>query len=136
VGYVAVFDRPIVLAIVGEDAADLVRKRAQGVELRRIEQSLDVRSASILREVPNIDDRLPSAALSTLGGGEVMLDPRDPKNLRTLTKSLHLEIHPAEPMPVTEMGGRAYVRFDHGSEPLAWRLYRDLRQLFLKRFNV
>jgi len=136
VGYVALFDRPIVLAIVGEDAADLVRKRAQGVELRRVEQSLDVRSASILREVPNIDDRLPSAALSTLGGGEVMLDPRDPKNLRTLTKSLHLEIHPAEPMPVAEMGGRAYVRFDHGSEPLAWRLYRDLRQLFLKRFNV
>jgi putative peptide zinc metalloprotease protein len=136
VGYVAVFDRPVVLAIVNEDAADLVRKRAQGVHLRRADHIRDVRRASVLREVPNINDRLPSAALSTAGGGEVMLDPRDPKNLRTLTKSLHLEIQPAEPMPVTEMGGRAYVRFDHGSEPLAWRLYRDLRQLFLKRFNV
>jgi hypothetical protein len=26
------------------------------------------------------------------------------------------------------------VRFDHGSEPLAWQLYRRAAQLFLQRF--
>jgi putative peptide zinc metalloprotease protein len=136
VGYVAELEHPVVLAIVAEDAADLVRKRDQAVEFRRVNQMRDVRPASILREVPNLNDRLPSAALSTLGGGEMLLDPRDPKNLRTLSKNLQLEIHPAEPMPVAQIGGRAYIRFDHGSEPLGWRLYRELRQLFLRRFNV
>jgi len=28
------------------------------------------------------------------------------------------------------------VRFEHGSEPIALRLYRSIRQLFLKRFTV
>jgi hypothetical protein len=34
------------------------------------------------------------------------------------------------------MGGRVYARFNHGNEPLALRLYREVRQLFLRRFNV
>jgi len=34
------------------------------------------------------------------------------------------------------VGGRLYVRFDHGREPLIWRWYRRLRHLFLRRFNV
>jgi hypothetical protein len=34
------------------------------------------------------------------------------------------------------IGGRAYVRFDHGEEPLGWRLLRGLRQLFLHRLDV
>jgi putative peptide zinc metalloprotease protein len=34
------------------------------------------------------------------------------------------------------VGGRVHVRFDHGKEPLVWRLYRGVRQLFLRRFNI
>jgi putative peptide zinc metalloprotease protein len=34
------------------------------------------------------------------------------------------------------VGGRVYVRFDHGWEPLIWRWYRNVRQLFLRRFSV
>jgi putative peptide zinc metalloprotease protein len=34
------------------------------------------------------------------------------------------------------VGGRVYVRFDHGEEPIVWRWYREIRQLFLRRFNV
>ena len=40
-----------------------------------------------------------------------------------------------EKRPV-HVGGRAYVRFDHGWEPLGFQWYRDARQLFLSRFNV
>jgi putative peptide zinc metalloprotease protein len=53
-----------------------------------------------------------------------------------LNQVLHVELGFENPPTVSEMGGRAYARFDHGSEPLAWRLYRSLRQLFLRRFNV
>ncbi len=34
------------------------------------------------------------------------------------------------------IGGRAYVRFDHGTEPLARQAYRRIRQLFLRRFDA
>jgi putative peptide zinc metalloprotease protein len=34
------------------------------------------------------------------------------------------------------IGSRVYVRFDHGSEPLAQQWYRSLRQVFLKQLNV
>ena len=34
------------------------------------------------------------------------------------------------------LGEHAYVRFEHGWEPLAWRIYRGVRQLFMKQFTV
>ena len=37
---------------------------------------------------------------------------------------------------ILNVGGRVYVRFDHGSEALAAQWYRQGRQLFLARFNV
>ena len=33
-------------------------------------------------------------------------------------------------------GERVWLRFDHGGSPIAARLYRGFRQVFLKRFNV
>jgi putative peptide zinc metalloprotease protein len=29
-----------------------------------------------------------------------------------------------------------YVRFEHGNEPVAWRIYRSVRQLFMRQFTV
>jgi len=56
--------------------------------------------------------------------------------LKSLTKVLNVELDFQPPILVSEMGQRVYVRVDHGNEPLAWRFYRELRQLFLRRFNV
>ena len=64
------------------------------------------------------------------------MDPRDARNLKSLTKVLNVELDFQPPILVSEMGQRVYVRVDHGNEPLAWRFYRELRQLFLRRFNV
>jgi putative peptide zinc metalloprotease protein len=134
--YVAAYDNPIAKIIVPEDAADLARSRSNAVEIRLADSIGVTHPASILREVPSIDDRLPSLALSTIGGGNIAVDPRDPRNPRALTQILHIELGFQEPVTVVEMGGRIYARFDHGNEPLAWRLYRDLRQLFLRHLNV
>jgi putative peptide zinc metalloprotease protein len=134
--FVADFDHPVAEVVVTEDAADLVRSRTQTIQMRLVDSIKSIHSGALLREVPNVNDRLPSLALSTVGGGEIVMDPRDPKNLKALTKVLHLEVDFQPPVPVSEIGGRLYVRFDLGNEPLAWRLYRDVRQLFLRRFNV
>ena len=135
-GVVAAFDAPIVVAVIPEESADLVRSRTRRVEVRLIDAPSRVYEAEIAREIPSINDRLPSPALSTLGGGEAVLDPRAGKELRTLTKVLHLELRFTDPVSVRGIGGRAYARFDHGDEPLAWRLYTGLRQLFLRHFGV
>jgi putative peptide zinc metalloprotease protein len=34
------------------------------------------------------------------------------------------------------VGGRAFLRFDHGRVPLAQQWYRRLRQVFLERFDA
>ncbi len=136
VGYVITFDSPVVRVIVPEDSADLVRQRSRAVELRLVDRMDEIYPATIQREVPVISDQLPSLALSTLGGGAIHMDPRDPQNIKALEKILQLELRLNTPISVSAMGGRVYVRFDHGAEPLARRLYRNLRQLFLSRFNV
>lgn len=135
-GYVAGFENPIVLVIVPEESADLVRQRTHGVEIRLVNAVENVFPAVIERELPALTNRLPSFALSTAGGGEVVMDTSDPDNMKALAKVLQLELGFTLPLRVSTMGGRAYVRFDHGEEPLAWRIYRNIRQLFLRRFNV
>ena len=136
VGYVADYENPVVQVIVPEDSADLVRNRTRRVEMRFADRMHRVYPAEVERELPAITDRLPSMALSTMGGGDVMMDPTDPENVRALSRNLQLELSFDEPARVETMGGRVYVRFDHGPEPLADRIYRQVRQLFLKRFNV
>jgi putative peptide zinc metalloprotease protein len=34
------------------------------------------------------------------------------------------------------LGARVFVRFDHGFEPVGVQLYRSLRRLLLRRFDV
>jgi putative peptide zinc metalloprotease protein len=134
--FVAAFDNPVVRLVVAEDALDLVRMRPVSVEIRLTDQIETVHPAFIQREIPNVSEQLPSLALGTPGGGEILVDPRDPKNPKALTRLLHLELGFKPSFSVAEMGGRVYARFDHGNEPLGVRLYREVRQLFLRRFNV
>jgi putative peptide zinc metalloprotease protein len=51
-----------------------------------------------------------------------------------LNKLFHIEL--ALSQPLERLGGRAWVRFEHGAEPLSRQWYRRLRQLFLSRFDV
>lgn len=126
----------VVRVVVPEDQADMVRNRVRAVELRFLNHAAVTMPAVIIREVPALSNTLPSLALSTLGGGNIVLDPTDPNQVRAFTGLLHLELRPESPEHLPPMGSRVYVRFTHGAEPLAWRLYRGIRQVFLRRFNV
>jgi putative peptide zinc metalloprotease protein len=135
-GFVAQFDRPVVKVVVTEDSLDLVRNRSQDVDIRLVNRLDKTYHGTILRQTPMITDRLPSSALGTPGGGEVLVDPRDPKSPKALIKLLNLELGFDEPLEVSEIGGRVYARFSHGREPLAERFYREVRQMILRRFSV
>ena len=73
--------------------------------------------------------------MSSIGGGGAPLDPRETKEPKTLDAWFDFELDlPATPALV--LGEHVYVRFEHGSEPLGWRIYRSVRQLFMRHFTV
>lgn len=136
VAYVLNKDRPTVRVVATQSDIDLVRQRHRGVKVRLASQVDRVIPALIKREVPGGIEKLPSTALGQGGGGEVPIDPRDKDGLKTFENLFQLDLQLSEPVAHFCLGGRAYVRFDHGYSPLGFQLYRSLRQLLLRRFNV
>lgn len=127
---------PIIRVIVPQADIDLVRQRTRRVDVRFVDRVGEVFPAVIERQVPAATNRLPSRALSTAGGGEFAIDPQDPTGEKTLETVFQLDLGIPGTLPQTTVGGRVFVRFDHGLEPVAWRIYRSVRQLFLSRLNV
>lgn len=93
-------------------------------------------TASLKREVPAATDQLPGQALGQAGGGDIAMDPRDERGLKSFQKVFLFDIEPPSDSFVLNVGSRVYVRFDHGAEPLVWRWYRSVRHLLLKTFNA
>ena len=122
--------------VVYQPDVDLVRSRTYGVKVRMAERITKTLPSALIREVPAATDQLPGKAVGQEGGGGVAIDPRDQKGLKAFQKVFLFDIQVPSKGDISNVGGRVYVRFDHGSEPLAGRWYRQIRQLLLKRFNV
>jgi putative peptide zinc metalloprotease protein len=136
VGYVAPLRDPLIKTIVTEDKADLVRHDTKSIDVRFASDPETVIQARVAREVPALTTSLPSKALSTMGGGKIVLDPTNPNRNAALANLMHLDLRLAPDLPFKRIGERVYVRFHHGKEPLAEMLYRGIRQVFLKRFEI
>lgn len=136
IGFVLDVERPTVRVVVPQSAVDLVRRRTRRVEARLAERLERVVPATIRREVPEAEERLPSTILGSLGGGAFSIDPTAEGGTKTFEKLFQFEIELAEPVDRVLIGGRVHVLFDHGFEPIGFQVYRGARQLFLRRFNV
>ncbi|HTU01997.1 MAG TPA: efflux RND transporter periplasmic adaptor subunit [Candidatus Sulfotelmatobacter sp.] len=134
--HVVQLDQIVVRAIVPQSAIDLVRHRMQGVRVRLAERPNQSLAAAVIREVPAATERLPSPALGAGGGGAVAVDPRDANGVTAMGRLFQVDLGVASDLRLLNVGGRAYVRFSHGREPLAVQWARQLRQLFLSRLNV
>lgn len=136
-GYVARPDEPLVRVVVPESEADLVLQRTEAVALRLASRMGETLAARVERIVPRLEESLPNAALATAAGGSTPLDPTDPNHNRTLGRVLQLDLALEVPREGSALfGERAFVRFSHGEEPLAERLWRGLRQTFMGRFAI
>ncbi len=134
IGYIVDQSNSLVRVVVAQEDIALIREQTDEVWVRLVDQLDEPIKASVTRVVPAAMNRLPSAVLGTQGGGSVPTDPADEEGLRSLDGVFHLELE--IPTSVPRIGGRVYVRFDHGSEPLAQQAYRRMRQLFLRRFDA
>jgi putative peptide zinc metalloprotease protein len=133
-GYVIADHRPTVRTVVSQDDIGWVRKRVSSVAIRLAEQSARTLPARIERIFPAAEINLPSAALGTAGGGDIPVDPTDPNGLRALSSIFQLDIHLPGEIENPHIGGRVYVRLEHGRMPLIMQAYWRLRQLFLRKF--
>jgi len=135
-GYILA-DRPLIArVVVRQDDLDLVRERSDRVTLRLAERVNQVIEGRVVREVPAATDILPSRALGAEGGGRIALDPRDPKRNTAIETLFEFEVALPDSLRAAHLGQRVYVRFDHGSAPLAWQVYRKVRVLFLSKFHA
>jgi putative peptide zinc metalloprotease protein len=135
-GYVVDRSRVTARVVVSQSDVDFVRQHTLGVKIRLPEKIAETAPAVLRREVPAATDQLPGRALSQEGGGEIAIDPRDTLGVKAFQKVFLFDLELPGHAGLVHVGGRVYVRFDHGLEPLVWRWYRGARQLFLRRFNV
>ena len=120
--------------LVTQEQVHLVRSGTRLVRARLAERPRETVEARVLREVPLAMDRLPSLALSQLGGGDVALDPRT-GTAKALQTHFELEIELLTERPAGA-GGRVYLRFDHQPETAGRQVWRAAQQLYLKLFAV
>jgi len=135
-GYVVNLETITVRTVVPQATIDLVQHRTQAVQVRLSERIAEALPAVIKREVPGASEHLPSPALGQGGGGTVPVDPRDAQGMMAMEKVFQVDLELPSGLKLLNVGGRVYVRFDHGWEPLAAQWGRQLRQLFLARLNV
>ncbi len=136
IGYVVSRSTVSARVVVSQADVDLVRQRTHQVSVRLPEQLSKILPAELQREVPAATDQLPGMVLSQEGGGKIATDPREGFGNKAFQKIFLFDITLPSHAGIYHVGGRVHVRFDHGMEPIGFRWYRGLRQLFLKRFNV
>jgi putative peptide zinc metalloprotease protein len=135
IGYVVPAETVTARVLVSQDDIDLVRTDTEAVRVKLAGRLYETFRAEVRREVPAASNRLSNLAMSSIGGGPAPLDPQDTKEPKTLNTWFEFELV----LPATHafvLGEHVYARFEHGSEPVAWRIYRAIRQLFLRQFAV
>jgi putative peptide zinc metalloprotease protein len=136
VGFVTRLRRPIVRVAVPASEIDMLRERTRAVEVRLTERPAAVLRAEVRQISPAATRLLPHAALGVRGGGSISEDPAAGDSPQAIEDLFNIELELPLEEGLNRIGGRVHVRFDQGTEPLGWQLYRVVRRLFLTRFDV
>jgi putative peptide zinc metalloprotease protein len=136
VGYIIGEDDPIVRVVIPQNDIDPIRRNVVKIEVRAADDLNHPLPATILREVPSATAEIPHLALSTVGGGQVLMDPSKTEHPKPLETLFQFDLRVTGGIDRSRLGGRVYVRFQHAPEPIAFRIGRAVRQLFLRQLNV
>lgn len=136
IGYVIDDVLPTVRVVVAQSDIAQLAKEIKAIEIRLVNHPDQIYPAKIIRWAPEASNQLPSAALATINGGKIVINPDEEEDLETLEKFFQVDLEFTPETQMVEIGQRVYVRFDHGGEPIGRQWYRSLRQVFLRQFNV
>ncbi len=129
-GYVVPPGKGTVLTVVDQDQIGLLKQRLLKAEVRFFNELGTTHLAEVSRLTPGGTHQLPSAALGVPAGGSIAVDLEDPEGRKTLDQVFQVEL--SLDQNFEQLGGRAWVRFDHGREALAGRMARRVQQLFFR----
>ena len=135
IGYIMDQQPPTIRMVVTQDDIGLLREHIAEVSVRLVSDPYRDYPASIIRLAPEATNTLPSPALATTGGGKIRINSEDQQDMQTLQKIFLVDLgfSPPSNLPI---GMRAYVRINHGGESIMTQVYRRVRQVFLRQFNV
>ncbi|MBK8083032.1 MAG: PqqD family peptide modification chaperone [Devosia sp.] len=136
IGYVVPARVPVIRIVVPQSEVDLVRARTGRVDVRLAFAPELVIPASIGRAVPAAQQDLPSLALSTMDGGDIAIGGNGAAGPAALESLFVFDIALEGSPEQLFYGARAWVRLDHGSEPLFARLARAIRQTLLGQLGA
>ncbi|NIS87018.1 MAG: hypothetical protein GWN88_18950, partial [Nitrospinaceae bacterium] len=136
VAYVVQYPLNTVRVVVPQESIGLVKDQTVRVDVRLSDRVPHIYPAQVRREVPAATDKLPSVALGFAGGGEVAIDPSEEGGTKAFDTIFQLDLDVPDTAQARYIGGRVFVRFDHGKVTLAEQWYRSIRQLLLRRFSI
>ena len=105
------------------------------VRIQRSGLNAEVFSTSMLSRSPRVSQDVPSAALSSLGGGPHAADPEG-DGRRLLSSVVDIELNWPETVVPASIGKHVSVRFVHLPKPLAGRLIDTVKRAFMNRKPV
>lgn len=132
IAYVVDWHTVTARVVVRQSDIGLIRRASRAIVVKPVDAPGERVAAQLAGQIGGAIERLPSRALGTMGGGRIEVDPHDDKGLRTRDKVFEVELTLAPQAPLTRLGSRVIARFDHGFEPVAFRLSRALKRAFLR----
>jgi putative peptide zinc metalloprotease protein len=126
----------VVRVLVPETDIGQIHQQTRRIDVRFAGQLDTILPAVVRSETPAATRELPSAVLSTLGGGRIPIEPGGAQEIKSIEIVFQIDLGLDRLDGEPAIGSRAYVRFDHGNEPAVFRLHKMLRQLFLSTFRV
>jgi putative peptide zinc metalloprotease protein len=135
IGYVVPPAEMTARVLVSQHDIDLVRTRTREIRVKLAGRMYETFPAELRRAVPAASHSVSNLAMSSAGGGPAVLDPQETRSPKALDTWFEYELAlPAARAFV--LGEHVYARFELDPEPLGLRVYRSVRQLFLRRFAV
>ena len=133
IGHVVDPDDYVVQVVVPEKQSRPLHNGVISASVRLAESALQQHSAHVSHSTPAASNSLPSPALGAAGGGGIAVATSDESGLTTIERVFHLQLSFDEPVSVSGVGERAFVKLRHRAEPMGVRLYRAAQQTFISR---
>lgn len=133
-GYILAPGELIVRAVVPHEDGTLVGERFRSAQVWLTERPGEIFPGRLRRDAPAATFTLPDAALADQNGGNIVTDPADTLHLRALQPFFLFDVAISQ-SATPHIGGRAWVRFDFGYQPLAFQWAHRLHQLFLQHLD-
>ncbi|NML45872.1 PqqD family peptide modification chaperone [Ramlibacter sp. G-1-2-2] len=128
--------RPVVRLVVQQADVAFVQADVRSVEVRLPQQPGAPMQATLVRSVPKAAPELPSAALGQGGGGRLLVDPRDERQVKAMESLFEFEAALPPERHLPHLGSRAYVSVEHSPEAVGWRWWRAGRRALLSQLGV